>query len=176
MALDHNEFVQLSRIEEALRRSDPELASKLAGPMRRRPLPVTIAYIAIAVVALVAVCGWGISEDTTPSSFVAQATRTQQDHRFTATTTPRCGLPRAQSVTSPTGRASPHLAGGRCVGPISYPGSPSLAPRQQAAAGPATGVGCSPTTAAATTTTTTTTTTTRSHESFAAPRASTSDQ
>jgi Protein of unknown function (DUF3040) len=165
MALDHNEFVQLSRIEEALRRSDPELASKLAAPMRRRPLPVTIAYIALAVMALLAVCGWGISEDTSPSRFVAQASRTHQDHRLTAATFPRCGPQGAQSATSPTGRASPDLAGGRCPASITQPGSSGLVPQQHAAAGPATGVGCSPTTA-----------TTRNHGAFAVPGASARDR
>jgi hypothetical protein len=36
MSLDHNEFLQLSRIADLTRRSDPELARKLAEPMRRR--------------------------------------------------------------------------------------------------------------------------------------------
>jgi hypothetical protein len=36
MTLDHNEFLQLSRIADLTRRSDPELVRKLAAPMRRR--------------------------------------------------------------------------------------------------------------------------------------------
>jgi hypothetical protein len=33
MSLDHNDFLQLSRIAESVRRSDPELARRLAAPM-----------------------------------------------------------------------------------------------------------------------------------------------
>jgi hypothetical protein len=36
MSLDHNEFLQLSRISDLTRRSDPELVRKLAAPMRQR--------------------------------------------------------------------------------------------------------------------------------------------
>ncbi|GAA1333409.1 DUF3040 domain-containing protein [Pseudonocardia xinjiangensis] len=36
MTLDHNEFLQLSRIADLTRRSDPELVRKLAAPMRQR--------------------------------------------------------------------------------------------------------------------------------------------
>jgi drug/metabolite transporter superfamily protein YnfA len=36
MSLDHNEFIELSKIADFTRRTDPELVRKLAAPMRQR--------------------------------------------------------------------------------------------------------------------------------------------
>jgi Protein of unknown function (DUF3040) len=74
MALDHSEFLQLSKIAESLRRSDPELARKLAGPMRRRSIWSVLGYMALSVLALLAVMGAAIGGLTTPSTVVNKGT------------------------------------------------------------------------------------------------------
>jgi hypothetical protein len=73
MALDHNEFIQLTRIAESLRRSDPELARELAAPMRRRSLWTVLCYMTLSVFAFVALAGVAIGETTTPSSTIAKS-------------------------------------------------------------------------------------------------------
>lgn len=90
MALDHNDFVELSRIEDALRRSDPELASKLSARMDRRPLRVTISYVVLSVFALLTMAGLAIGLDSAPSS-TARETATYQRHERPATTPPVSG-------------------------------------------------------------------------------------
>jgi hypothetical protein len=86
MALDHNDFLQLSRIAESLRRSDPELARKLAAPMRRRSLWTALSLLTLSVFALLTVAGLAIGDTTSPSSTIAksafqQAERTAVDPR-----------------------------------------------------------------------------------------------
>src|SRR4051812_48346295 len=68
MALDHNEFLRLSKIADSLRRSDPELARKLAGPVRRRSFWSVLCYMTLSVFALVALTTVAIGETTTPSA------------------------------------------------------------------------------------------------------------
>jgi hypothetical protein len=67
MSLDHNEFLQLSRIADFTRRSDPELFSKLAAPMgRRRRLWATRAsYVTLAVCVLLSLLGLVTGDATT---------------------------------------------------------------------------------------------------------------
>jgi hypothetical protein len=76
MALDHDEFLRLSRIADSLRRSDPELARKLAGPVRRRSYRSVLCYLALSVFALVALTTAAIGGSTTPSTVARQATHT----------------------------------------------------------------------------------------------------
>jgi acetyl-CoA carboxylase alpha subunit len=58
MTLNHDEFLQLSRIAECLRRSDPEMARKFARPMgKRRPLWVITSYVTLVVCALLMLVG-----------------------------------------------------------------------------------------------------------------------
>jgi hypothetical protein len=68
MALDHNEFLRLSMIADSLRRSDPELARKLAAPVRRRSVCNVLCYLALSVFALVALTTVAIGGTTTPST------------------------------------------------------------------------------------------------------------
>jgi hypothetical protein len=96
MALDHNEFLRLSKIADSLRRSDPELARKLAGPVRRRSLWRVLCYMTLSVFALVALTTVAIGDITTPSSVAKNAShraevadsrarvRTQVDRQPTA--------------------------------------------------------------------------------------------
>jgi Protein of unknown function (DUF3040) len=76
MALDHNEFLRLSKIADSLTRSDPELARKLAGPVRRRSFESVLCYVALSVFALVALTTVAIGGTTTPST-VAKRTATE---------------------------------------------------------------------------------------------------
>jgi hypothetical protein len=66
MALNHHEFLQLCRIEESLRRSDPGLARTLSAPIRRRcsSLWALLSYVTLAVCALLALTGL-VASDTT---------------------------------------------------------------------------------------------------------------
>jgi hypothetical protein len=73
MALDHNEFLRLSKIAESLRRSDPELARKLAAPVHRRSLWRVLCYMTVSVFALVAVATVAIGDSTTPSTVAKNA-------------------------------------------------------------------------------------------------------
>jgi Protein of unknown function (DUF3040) len=59
MSLDHNEFLQLSRIADFTRRSDPELVRRLAAPMGpRRRLQVTrSSSVTLAVCVLLGLVG-----------------------------------------------------------------------------------------------------------------------
>ncbi|HEY4419656.1 MAG TPA: DUF3040 domain-containing protein [Pseudonocardia sp.] len=67
MALDHNEFLRLSKIADSLRKSDPDLARKLAGPVRRRSIRSVLCYLTLSVFALVALT-MAIGDTTTPST------------------------------------------------------------------------------------------------------------
>ena len=73
MALDHNDFLRLSRIAESLRRSDPELARKLAAPMRRRSLWTVLSYLTLSVFAVLTLAGMAIGDTTAPSSTIAKS-------------------------------------------------------------------------------------------------------
>ena len=73
MALDHSEFIQLSKIADSLRRSDPELASKLAAPLRRRSLRSVLCYLTLSVFALVTLTIGAIGDTTTPSTIAKNA-------------------------------------------------------------------------------------------------------
>ena len=73
MALDHNEFLRLSKIADSLRRSDPELARKLAGPVRRRSIRSVLCYMTLSVFALVALATVAIGDTTTPSTVAKNA-------------------------------------------------------------------------------------------------------
>jgi hypothetical protein len=68
MALDHNEFLRLSKIADSLTRSDPELARKLGGPLRRRSLRSVLCYLVLSVFALLALTTLAIGGTTTPST------------------------------------------------------------------------------------------------------------
>jgi Protein of unknown function (DUF3040) len=58
MSLDHNEFLQLSRIADFTRRSDPELVRRLAAPMGPRRLWATRASsVTLAVCVLLGLVG-----------------------------------------------------------------------------------------------------------------------
>jgi hypothetical protein len=63
MSLDHEELLRLSRIADALRRTDPELARELSGPLvpRRVPWPI-LAGVTLAVCGLLAVVGIAIGD------------------------------------------------------------------------------------------------------------------
>lgn len=66
MSLDHNEFLQLSRIADFTRRSDPEFVSKLAAPMgrRRRLWAAKASHVTLAVCALLSLLGL-VTDDVT---------------------------------------------------------------------------------------------------------------
>jgi Protein of unknown function (DUF3040) len=59
MSLDHNEFLQLSRIADFTRRSDPELVRRLAAPMGplRRLWATRASSVTLAVCVLLALVG-----------------------------------------------------------------------------------------------------------------------
>jgi hypothetical protein len=86
MALDHNDFLRLSRIAESLRRSDPALARKLAAPMGRRPLWTVILYMALSVFALPTLADLAVGDATTPSSIAKSASAGREDGGGSATT------------------------------------------------------------------------------------------
>lgn len=66
MTLDHNDFLRLSRISESLRRSDPELARKLAAPMARHPSQwIIMSYATLSVCAPLVLVGLLINDATT---------------------------------------------------------------------------------------------------------------
>jgi len=67
MSLDHNEFLQLSRIADFTRRSDPELVRRLAAPMgpRRRLWATRASYVTLAVCALLSLVGLVTGNTTT---------------------------------------------------------------------------------------------------------------
>jgi hypothetical protein len=73
MALDHNDFLQLSRIAESLRRSDPELARTLAAPMRRRSPWTVLSLLTLSVFALLTLAGLAIGDTSSPSSTIAKS-------------------------------------------------------------------------------------------------------
>jgi cyanate permease len=66
MPFDHHEFLQLCRIEDSLRRSDPELVRKLAAPImcRRSRLRARLSYLALAVCALLSLVGLAYCDAT----------------------------------------------------------------------------------------------------------------
>jgi Protein of unknown function (DUF3040) len=76
MALDHDEFLRLSKIADSLRRSDPELARKLAGPVRPRSYRSVLCYLALSVFALVALTTAAMGDATTPSTVAKNASHT----------------------------------------------------------------------------------------------------
>jgi hypothetical protein len=67
MSLDHNEFLQLSRIAAFTRRSDPELVRKLTAPMgpRRRLRVARVSYVTLAVCAALSLIGLVTGDLTT---------------------------------------------------------------------------------------------------------------
>jgi hypothetical protein len=67
MSLDHNEFLQLSRIADFTRRSDPELVRKLTAPMgpRRRLWAARVSYVTLAVCAALSLIGLVTGDLTT---------------------------------------------------------------------------------------------------------------
>lgn len=67
MSLDHNEFIQLSKIAHFTRRSDPELVRTLTAPMgQRRRLPaVRVSYVTLAACALLSLIGLVTGDLTT---------------------------------------------------------------------------------------------------------------
>jgi hypothetical protein len=73
MALDYNEFLRLSQIAESLRRSDPELARKLAAPVRRRSLWNVLCYLTLSAFALVALTSVANGDTTRPSSTITKS-------------------------------------------------------------------------------------------------------
>jgi hypothetical protein len=68
MSLDHNEFLQLSRIADFTRRSDPEFVRRLAAPMgrRRRLWASRASYVTLAVCVLLSLVGLA-TDDITPT-------------------------------------------------------------------------------------------------------------
>ncbi|GAA3056603.1 hypothetical protein GCM10010464_21680 [Pseudonocardia yunnanensis] len=78
MALDHDEFLRLSKIADSLRRSDPELARKLAGPVRPRSYRSVLCYLALSVFALVALTTAAMGDATTPSTVAKNASHTAE--------------------------------------------------------------------------------------------------
>lgn len=73
MALDHNEFIRLSKIADSLRRSDPELAHKLAAPLRRGSFRCVLCYLTLSVFAVVTLTTVAIGDTTAPSTIVKNA-------------------------------------------------------------------------------------------------------
>jgi hypothetical protein len=73
MALDHNEFLRLSRIAESLSRSDPGLARKLAGPTCRASLWTVLCYTTLAVFALLTLASVAICDTTAPSRTIVNS-------------------------------------------------------------------------------------------------------
>jgi hypothetical protein len=73
MAIDHNDFLRLSRIAESLRRSDPELARMLAAPMHRRSLWTVLSLMTLSVFALLTLAGLAMGDTTMPSSTIAKS-------------------------------------------------------------------------------------------------------
>jgi hypothetical protein len=67
MSLDHNEFLQLSRIANFTRRSDPELVRRLAAPMGsgRRLRATRASSVTLAVCALLSLVGLVTGNATT---------------------------------------------------------------------------------------------------------------
>ena len=67
MSLDHNEFLQLSRIADFTRRSDPELVRRLAAPIgpRRRLRATRASSVTLAVCALLSLVGLVTGNATT---------------------------------------------------------------------------------------------------------------
>jgi hypothetical protein len=67
MSIDHNEFLQLSRIAHFTRRSDPDLVHKLTAPMgpRRRLYATRVSYVTLAVCALLSLVGLVTGDATT---------------------------------------------------------------------------------------------------------------
>jgi hypothetical protein len=65
VSLDHHDFLQLSRIAESVRRSDPELARKLAAPMGppRTPRKI-ISYVTLSVSVILLTAGLAIGDAT----------------------------------------------------------------------------------------------------------------
>ena len=102
MALDHNEFLRLSKIADSLRRSDPELARKLAGPVRYRSVWRVLCYMTLSVFALAALTTVGIGDITTPSSVARNAS----DRAVVADTRARV---RTQVDRQPTVRLAPPM-------------------------------------------------------------------
>lgn len=76
MALDHNEFLRLSKIADSLRRSDPELARKLAAPVRRRSVRNVLCYLTLSVFALVTLTTVAIGGTTMPSTVAKNMSHT----------------------------------------------------------------------------------------------------
>jgi Protein of unknown function (DUF3040) len=65
VSLDHHDFLQLSRIAESVRRSDPELARKLAAPMGRPRSPwKIISYVTLSVSVILLAAGLAIGDAT----------------------------------------------------------------------------------------------------------------
>jgi Protein of unknown function (DUF3040) len=102
MALDHDEFLRLSQIAESLRRSDPQLARKLAAPVRRRSLWTVLCYITLSVFALVALTGVAVGDSTRPSSAIAKSAL----HRGERSAASRARV-RTQIDWQPAGRHAP---------------------------------------------------------------------
>ncbi|GAA1236601.1 DUF3040 domain-containing protein [Pseudonocardia alaniniphila] len=72
MTLNQDEFVRLTRISKSLRRSDPELARKLAAPMRRCSIWTVLCYLTLSVLAFVTPAVVAISDTTSPGSSIAK--------------------------------------------------------------------------------------------------------
>jgi len=111
MALDHNEFLRLSKIAESLRRSDPELARKLAAPVRRRSFWSVLCYMTLSVFALVALTTVAIGDTTTPSTVAKNASH--RGERVAAG-----AQVRAQVDWKPTARHAPPMRS-----PVNYGGA-----------------------------------------------------
>lgn len=66
MTLSYGDLLRLSRIEEALRKSDPELARTLAAPLGpRRPRRKILEYVTLSVCAVLSLTGLVIGDITT---------------------------------------------------------------------------------------------------------------
>ena len=66
MPFDHHEFLQLCRIEDSLKRTDPKLARKLAAPITRRRshLRARLSYLALSACALLMLTGLAYCDAT----------------------------------------------------------------------------------------------------------------
>jgi hypothetical protein len=69
MSLDHHDFLQLSRIAESVRRSDPELARRLAAPMgpQRSPWKI-ISYVTLFASVILLVAGLAFGDAIPPAA------------------------------------------------------------------------------------------------------------
>jgi hypothetical protein len=103
MALDHNEFLRLSKIADSLRESDPELARALGAPLRRRSLWSVLCCLTMAVFALVALASMAIGDSTMPTSTIAK-NALHRGERAAADSRARL---RTQHDWQPAGRRAP---------------------------------------------------------------------